>query len=96
VPCAGRVDNFHILEAFQKGVAGVLVAACSEEDCHRGRGSMEAQHSVAALRKRLSQIGLQDRLHFCTIAPRYPEGFDKELEQFSEKIESICSKESKK
>ena len=95
LPCAARVDTSHILEAFQKSIDGVLIAACSEEDCHRGSGSREAQHLIAKLKERLSQIGLQDRLHFCTVAPRYPEEFDRELEQFSQIIEGIGSKESK-
>jgi len=95
LPCAARVDNSHILEAFQKGVDGVLIVACSAEDCHRGSGSREAQHFTAKLMERLSQIGLQERLHFCTVAPRHPEEFDKELEQFSQKIKAIGSKESK-
>jgi len=94
LPCAARVDNFHILEAFLKGIDGVLIAACSEEDCKQEKVSGKAQHSIAALSKRLSQIGLQDRLHFCSVAPRYPEEFDKELEQFSQKIKAIGSKES--
>jgi len=89
LPCASRVDTSHILEAFQKGIDGVLIAACPEEDCKQERASGKAQHSVAKLRERLSQIGLQDRLHFCTVAPRYPEQFDRELEQFSQKIEGI-------
>ena len=95
LPCAARVDAFHILEAFQKGVDGVLIAACSEEDCHRVGGSREAQRLVVALKERLSQVGFQDRLHFCTVTPRYPEGFDRELKQFSQKIEAICAKEGK-
>ena len=95
LPCAARVDNFHILEAFQKGIDGVLIAACSEEECKLEKASGKAQRSVAALSKRLSQIGLQDRLHFCTVAPRYPEQFDRELEQFSQRIEAIYSKESR-
>jgi len=95
LPCAARVDTFHILEAFQEGADGVLVAACPEEDCHRGMGSREARRSVAVLRERLSQIGLQDRLHFCTVSPRYPEEFNTELEEFSQKIKAIGSKESK-
>ena len=95
LPCAGRVDILHILEAFQKGVDGILIAACSEDDCKQEKVSGKTQHSVAALRERLSQIGFQDRLHFCTVAPRYPEGFDRELEQFSKRIEAISSKESK-
>jgi F420-non-reducing hydrogenase iron-sulfur subunit len=95
LPCASRVDTAHILEAFQNGVDGVLIAACSEEDCKQEKGSGKTQHSVAALKERLAQIGLQDRLHFCTVAPRYPEEFNKELDKFSQQIEAIVSKESK-
>ena len=95
LPCASRVDTFHILEAFQQGIEGVMIVACPEDDCKQEKGSARAQHSVAALEKRLSQIGLQDRLHFCTVAPRYPDEFDKELRQFSQKIANIGSKESK-
>jgi F420-non-reducing hydrogenase iron-sulfur subunit len=95
LPCASRVDTFHILEAFQKGIDGVLIAACSEDDCKQERGSGKAQRSVERLAGRLGQIGLQDRLRFCTVAPRYPEGFKRELEQFSQEIEAICAKEGK-
>ena len=95
LPCASRVETFHILEAFQNGVDGVLIAACSEEDCHHIRGSREARRSVARLKERLSQIGFQDRLHFCSVAPRCPEELDRELEQFSQKIKTIGLKESK-
>jgi len=95
LPCASRVDIAHLLEAFQNGVDGVLIAACPEDDCKQERSSGKAQHSVEKLRERLGQIGLQDRLHFCTVVPRYPEAFDKELEQFSQKIEALGKKESK-
>jgi len=95
LPCASRVDLSHILEAFQQGVDGVLVAACAEDDCKQERASGKAQHSVAVLRERLSQIGLQDRLHFCSVAPRHPEEFDNEVEQFSQQIKAIGSKERK-
>jgi len=95
LPCASRVDKSHVLEAFQRGIDGVLIAACSEEDCKQERASGKAQHSIEGLQKILSQIGLQERLHFCTVAPRYPERFDKELEQFIQKIEAIGSEESK-
>jgi coenzyme F420-reducing hydrogenase delta subunit len=93
LPCASRVDMFHILEAFRKGVDGVLVAACFEEDCKQERASGKTQHSIEKLIERLNQIGLGERLHFCTTSPRYPEEFNKELEQFSQKIKTIGSKE---
>ena len=95
LPCASRIDTFHILEAFQKGVDGILIAACSEDDCKQEGASKNAQHSVTILGEKLGQIGLQDRLHYCTVAPRYPERFDRELEQFSKKIETIGLEESK-
>lgn len=95
IPCASRVDTSHILEAFLQGIDGVLIAACSEDDCKQERASGKTQHSVALLKDKLGQLGLQDRLHFCTVAPRYPDEFDKELKQFSQKIEAIGAKESR-
>ena len=65
LPCAGRIDAFHVLEALQKGADGVLVVACSEEDCRQEGVSARAQHLMEALEERLNQIGFQDRLHFC-------------------------------
>lgn len=96
LPCASRVDILHILEAFRQGADGVLIVACAEDDCKQEKAGGKAQHSVETLMKRLSQIGLQDRLHFCTVAPRYPERLDEELGQFGEKIAAIGSEESKK
>jgi coenzyme F420-reducing hydrogenase delta subunit len=94
LPCAARVDPVHILEALQKGADGVLIAACSEEDCKQEKASGRAQRSVAKLRERLDQIGFQDRLHFCSVSPRYEE-FDKELQQFSQKIKDMPRGEAK-
>ena len=93
MPCAGRIDPLHILEAFQQGIDGVLIAACHEEDCKSKSGSKEARRSTTALRKTLGQIGLEERLHFCSVAPRYPESFREELRRFKERIESTCSQE---
>ncbi|MBA7473374.1 Ion-translocating oxidoreductase complex subunit B [subsurface metagenome] len=95
LPCASRVDTLHILEAFQKGIDGVLIAACSEEDCKQEKGSGKAQRSVERLQERLGQIGLQDKVRFCTVAPRYPEWFNRELEQFSQEIAAVGAKEGK-
>jgi len=94
LPCAARVDPLHILEAFQYGVDGVLIAACPEEDCKSKTGSKEAQRLITALKKTLSQIGFEERLGFCFSSPRYPESFNQELQQFKERIEAY-SKETR-
>jgi coenzyme F420-reducing hydrogenase delta subunit len=93
MPCAGRVDPLHILDAFRQGIHGVLIAACHEEDCRSNRGSKEARRLTTALKKTLSQIGFEERLHFCSVAPRYPDSFEEELRRFKERIESTCSQE---
>ncbi len=94
LPCAARVEPLHILEAFRSGVDGVLIAACPEEDCRSKTGSKESQRLVTALRKTLSQIGFEERLHFCSVAPRYPEAFGEELQQFKARIEGNYLKEA--
>jgi coenzyme F420-reducing hydrogenase delta subunit/ferredoxin-like protein FixX len=96
LPCAGRVDAFHIVEAFQKGAEGVLIAACPEDDCRQEGVSAKAQHWVEAFKERLKQIDFGDRLHFCTVSRRDPEGLDKELLQFRQKIEAIGSQKERK
>ena len=93
MPCAARVEPLHIIEAFRQGMDGVLIVACHEEDCRSKRGSKEARRLTTALKKTLSQIGFEERLHFCSVAPRYPESFREELRRFKERIESTCSKE---
>ena len=95
VPCAGRVDPLHVVEALQNGIDGILITACPQEDCKSKTGSKEAERSITALKKTLSQIGLEERLHFCSVAPRYPEAFREELNQFSVRIEDACSKEAR-
>ncbi len=94
LPCASRVDSLHVLEAIQNGADGVMVVACAEDDCKQERSSGKAEHSITKLTSRLAQIGLQERLYFCNVAPRYPDHFTRELEQFQQKISEI-SKESR-
>lgn len=96
LPCAARLDIIHILEAFRKGVDGVLIVACSEEDCKQERVSGKTKHSVEKLVERLDQIGLGERLHFCTTSPRYPEEFNDELEQFARTVAALGSKGGKR
>ncbi len=93
LPCAARVDPLHIMEAFRQGIDGILIAACPEEDCKSKTGSKEAHRLTTALENTLSQIGFEERLSFCSVAPRYPESFCQELQRFKRKIESVCSKE---
>jgi heterodisulfide reductase subunit A len=46
VPCAGQVDVFHILKAFEKGAAAVLVMGCEDGACHHITGNTRAKERV--------------------------------------------------
>ena len=46
VPCAGQVDVFHILKAFEKGATAVLVMGCEDGACHHITGNIRAKARV--------------------------------------------------
>jgi coenzyme F420-reducing hydrogenase delta subunit/ferredoxin len=89
LPCAGRADTAHIVEAFVKGFDGVLIVACAEDDCKSEGAGGKVQRPISTLKGRLGQIGYGERIGFCTISPRYPEAFANELSKFSDQIANI-------
>jgi coenzyme F420-reducing hydrogenase delta subunit len=95
LPCASRVDKFHIVEAFGKGFSGVIVAACPEDECKQEKSSGKAKHQVELLARQLGQIGLQNNLKFCFVAPRHPDEFTAELEKFCQSVSGAGAKEKK-
>jgi len=87
--CTGRIQAFHILEAFRKGIDGVMIVACEADNCQLEKAGERLKPLVAVLQERLGVIGLQDRLHLCLAPPRASEIFEEELEQFLMKIKEL-------
>ncbi len=58
VPCSGKVDTLHILNALQKGADGVMVAGCLEGDCHFKNGNLRARQRVRYVQGLLDDIGI--------------------------------------
>ena len=50
-PCTGKVEMEHILEAFEKGVDGILIAGCLEGGCHFQEGNLRARKRTERLRQ---------------------------------------------
>jgi coenzyme F420-reducing hydrogenase delta subunit len=87
LPCAGRADPLHILQALKEGIGGVMITACPEEECKLEEGSKTARYYVIEkLMEKLEQIGLEDRAYLCYTSPKYVEQFDKELQSFMARI----------
>jgi F420-non-reducing hydrogenase iron-sulfur subunit len=58
VPCTGKLEMEHILEAFEKGVDGVLIVGCLEGGCHFVEGNLRARKRTDRVREVLDEIGL--------------------------------------
>jgi F420-non-reducing hydrogenase iron-sulfur subunit len=58
VPCTGKVDIIHILQAFEYGADGVIVVGCMEGDCHYQRGNLFAKTRVKRASEILDKVGL--------------------------------------
>lgn len=58
VMCSGRVDALFVLDAFSRGIDGVLVGGCHPGDCHYGTGNYEAIHMINMTRMLLEYIGI--------------------------------------
>ena len=59
VPCTGRVDIIHLLNAFEDGADGVYVAGCLEGECHFSTGNIKARKKVAYVKRVLEDIGIE-------------------------------------
>ncbi len=90
VPCTGKVDTKHILQAFQKGADGVYVAGCLEGDCHFKNGNLKAARRVARAKKLLSEIGIEEeRVEMVTMSAGMGERFAQTATDITEKIRNM-------
>jgi len=58
VPCTGKVDIIHLLQAFEYGADGVMVVGCMEGDCHYQAGNLYAKTRVKRAKEILDKVGL--------------------------------------
>jgi len=58
VPCTGRVDDVHLIKAFEQGMDGVYVAGCLEGECHYLRGNLRAKKRVGHVQGILAALGI--------------------------------------
>ena len=59
VPCTGRVDILHLLNAIEDGADGVYVAGCLEGECHYIEGNLKAKKKVEYVKKTLTELGIE-------------------------------------
>jgi coenzyme F420-reducing hydrogenase delta subunit len=90
VPCTGRVDIIHLLEAFEDGADGVYVAGCMEGDCHFVSGNLKAKKRVAYVKKTLEEIGIEpERVDMFNLSSAMGPRFAEIATEMTERIRKI-------
>ena len=84
VPCAGQVDVFHILKAFEMGAAGVLVMGCEEGACHHIAGNTRAKERVRYCNTLLQEVSVDGRsVAMFNLSPNAPYKFVRAVSEIS-------------
>ncbi len=89
VMCSGRVEPAFILNAFENGADGVLVAGCHPGDCHYRSGNQHAEKRIEKTKKILDLLGIgSDRLRLEWISASEGEKFASVIKDFTERLRS--------
>jgi len=87
VPCAGQVDVFHILKAFEKGAAGVLVMGCEDGACHHITGNIRAKERVKYCNMLLKEAKIDGRpVVMFNLSPNAPHKFVRAVNEVAKTI----------
>ena len=90
VMCSGRVDPAFVLEAFRRGVDGVLIAGCHPGDCHYQSGNYKTNRRVKLLKKLLEELGIEpSRVRFEYISASEGQKFAAVVTEFVAEIKKL-------
>jgi len=90
VMCSGRVDPAFVLEAFRKGVDGVLIAGCHPGDCHYQSGNYKTNRRVKLLQKLLEDLGIEPaRVRFEYVSASEGQKFASVVTEFVAEIKKL-------
>ena len=90
VPCTGRVDDVHLIKAFEEGMDGVYVAGCLEGECHFLRGNLRAKKRVEHVKKVLTSLGINpERLQMYNLSAAMGARFVEIAREMTQKIRAL-------
>ena len=90
VPCTGRVDIIHLLNAIEDGADGVYVAGCLEGECHYIAGNLKAKRKVAYVKKTMTEIGIEpERVEMFNLSSAQGARFAEIAHEMVEKIQGL-------
>jgi F420-non-reducing hydrogenase iron-sulfur subunit len=90
VPCTGRVDDVHLMKAFEQGMDGVFVAGCLEGECHYLRGNLRAKKRVEHVKGILTALGINpERLQMYNLSAAMGGRFVEIAQEMTEKVKAL-------
>ena len=90
LPCLGRLDTQHILEAFVSGSDGVLVVGCYDDACEHLRGNSLAERRVEYLRELLAEAHVEvERLAMGRVSGASPHRYRRLVNEFAQQVQSL-------
>ena len=90
VPCTGKVDIIHLLQAMEAGADGVFVAGCLEGDCHFMEGNLFAKRRVKRVKEILDKVGLQsERVEMFNLSAGMGGRFAEIVREMDERVRAL-------
>ncbi|MBU4224293.1 MAG: hydrogenase iron-sulfur subunit [Chloroflexi bacterium] len=90
LPCTGKLDVLMVLQAFEDGADGVMVAGCLPGNCHYLEGNANARRRVERIQALLKEIGLEpERVQMFNLSSAMAGKFVEITKEMTEKIESF-------
>ena len=90
VMCSGRVDPAFVLDAFRRGIDGVLIAGCHPGDCHYQSGNYKTNRRVKLLKKLLEELGIDpQRVRFEYVSASEGQKFATLVTEFVAEIKKL-------
>lgn len=80
----------HILDAFEKGIDGILIVGCLEGDCHFVEGNLRARKRTDRIRFLIEEIGLgAERLKMVNLSDVMASAFVQHIKEAVETIKNL-------
>jgi len=90
LPCLGRLDIQHILEAFLAGSDGVLVVGCYDDACEHLRGNSMAERRVDYARELLAEAHVESaRLAMGRTSGASPHRYRRLVNEFAQQVQEL-------
>jgi len=90
LPCTGKSDIRHFLEAFEQGADGVYVVACPIGNCHHVRGNERGHARLLRAKTILDEVGIGgERLDMFFMSGSQAYAFAQAAQVMTERIQAL-------